>query len=68
MKMLSTRKDRNAAAPVSPIGEAWDFINMGAEIEPNLKDELPQNPCWEHYQQNAPEGCVRSMHVGGHPP
>ena len=23
-------KERNAAAPVSPVGEAWDFINMGA--------------------------------------
>ena len=54
-------KEQHAAAHVSPIGEAWDFMNMGAEIEPNLEDELPQPPCWEHCQQNRPEGCVCSM-------
>lgn len=54
-------KEQNSAAHVSPIGEAWDDMNMGAKIEPNPEGELPQPPSWEHCQQYGPEGCVRSM-------
>ena len=43
---------------MSPTGDAWDHMNMGAEIEPNPEDELPKPPSWEHCQQDGPEGRV----------
>ena len=39
-------KERNAAAPVSLIGDAWDFLNMGIEVRSTPEVELPQPPGW----------------------
>ena len=52
-------KEQNAVARVSPTGDAWDHMNMGAEVEPNPKDKLPKPPSFGHCQQDGPERCVR---------
>ena len=51
-------KKRNAAAHVSPTGDAWEHMNMEAEVFPNPEDKLPKPPSWEHCQQDGPEGHV----------
>ena len=53
-----TGKERNAAAHMSPTGDAWDHMNMGAEVRPNPEDEMPKPPSWEHCEQDGPEGRV----------
>ena len=55
---LCAGKERNAAAHMSPTGDAWDHMNMGAEVKPNPEDELPKPPSWEHCEQDGPEGRV----------
>ena len=54
-------QERNATAPVSQFGDTWDFMNMGTEVDPNPKVELPQPPSWKTYQQNGVEGHLRDL-------
>ena len=51
-------KERNAATPVSRIGEAWDFVNMGIEVETTTKVELPLPPGWATHEQQGPEAEI----------
>ena len=39
-----SRKEQKAAAPVSLIGDTWNFVNMGIEVKSTPEVELPQPP------------------------
>ena len=51
-------KERNAATPVSLIGDAWDFMNMGIEVKSNPEVELPQPPGWANCEEHGSDGEV----------
>jgi hypothetical protein len=51
-------KERNAATPVSRIGEAWDFVNMGIEVETTPEVELPLPPGWATHEEQGPEAEI----------
>lgn len=48
-------KERNAATPVSQNEEAWDFVNMGMEVDTSPEVELPLPPGWATQEEQGPE-------------
>ena len=54
----SVGKERNAATPVSRIGEAWDFVNMGIEVETTPEVDLPLLPGWATHEEQGPEAEI----------
>ena len=51
-------KEQNAATPVSLIGGAWDFMNMGIEVRSNLEVEIPKPPDWATCEEHGSEDEV----------
>ena len=60
-KQVLDRRKNATAPPVSQFKDTWNFMNMGTEVDPNPKVELPQPPSWKNCQQNGPEGYLRDL-------
>ena len=57
-RQTSVGKKENASAPMSLIGDAWNFMNIGIEIESTPEVELPQPPCWANCEEHDSDGEV----------
>ena len=51
-------KERNAAVPVSLIGDAWDFMNIGIEVKSTPEVELPRLLGWANHEEHGPEAEI----------